>query len=339
MHRTANSTGLDDLRILITGASGYLGRTLVPLLAGVGHDTRVLDLDRRNCDPRPDVRVTSLVGDVGDPATLRDVLSDVDAVVHLAAVVGYPACDAAPDLAHRTNVDALRTLLAHREPHVRFVFASTASVYGQVRDGVCDEDSPCQPVSIYGRTKLTGESLVLAAGNAAALRFTTAFGVGPVTRLDLLLHRLSLEAVLDGKISLYQPNAVRSFVHVHDIARAIVLALDCWSAVDGLVINVGSTAATHSKLELASAIANRTGASVHIADGIDADCRDYRISFDRIESLGFVASRTVLDGIEEILALAQELDEITLRTASRVFCPRPVPAAVAPSTAGRSPRD
>lgn len=314
------------MRIMISGASGYLGRTLVPLLIDLGHEIRVLDLHPWTSDPGSRRRVASLIGDVGEPAVLREALDDVDAIVHLAAVVGYPACDAAPELAQRTNVDAVRTLLAHRAPHVRLVFASTASVYGQVRDGVCDEDSPCHPVTIYGRTKLTGESVVLAAENTTVLRFTTAFGVGPVTRLDLLLHRLTLDALLDGTISLYEPHAVRSFVHVVDIARSIVLALDAWPDFDGRVLNVGSTPANHSKLELATAIADRTGAQVRIADGQDADCRDYRISFDRIESLGFVASRTAVDGIEEILALAQNVDEATLRTAGRVVRPGPVPA-------------
>lgn len=313
-----------SLKVLVIGGAGYVGSTLVNHMLARGNEVRVLDLARGDHLVQAyesNARFEYIQGDFGNEASLTLAFQDVDATVHLAALVGYPACDANPELAERTNVAAVKTLVEHLPSNHKLVFASTGSVYGAVPEGLCTETTRCEPLSLYGRTKLLGEQIALSTDQAVVLRFSTAFGVGRITRLDLLLHQLTVTAIQERRLEIFEPHASRSFVHVKDMSRSIAFALDHWSMTRGGVFNVGNAAANLTKGELAQMIAARTDSEVSGMVGHDKDMRDYQVDFSRIEELGFGATVPVEEGITEIVKMVGMVSTEALRGRDRVEVP------------------
>src|SRR4051794_2068712 len=187
--------------VLITGGAGYVGSVVTGAFLAAGHAVTVLDSLESGgqgllaCAANP--RFRFLRGDVRDGRAMREALAGQDAVVHLAAVVGFGACNADPRRAESTNVEGTRTLLAHRQRGQALLFASTGSVYGAVPEGECHEGLDPAPLSLYGRTKLAAERLVLDAGGVA-FRFATAFGMSPRMRVDLLINEFVYAAKRRG---------------------------------------------------------------------------------------------------------------------------------------------
>ncbi|KAH9370557.1 hypothetical protein HPB48_002512 [Haemaphysalis longicornis] len=252
--------------VLVTGGAGYLGSCLVPLLLDRGWKVTVFDTFSWGLTPLLPVapRLRLIRGDVRDAAALRDALRGVDAVVHLAALVGYPACSRKPLLAEDVNVGGTKTLVAQLSPGQRLVFASTGSCYGAIGPAPCTEQTPLSPLSVYGRTKAEAEAVVLASGGVA-LRLATVFGVAPRLRLDLLLNDFTRRALEDGALDVYEPGFWRSMLHL---------------------------------------VCDRTGSELHLgAQGYDEDRRNYRVSHDRIRNLGFKASISLEEGLDELLRI------------------------------------
>jgi len=301
------------MRVLVTGGAGYIGSAVVYRLLGDGHDVKVVDLLVRGghallaaCREQ---RFEMVLGDVCDPDVAADAVAGCDAIVHLAAVVGTPACERAPEAAVAVNVGATASLLAARGQQQRFVFASTESVYGEVLSGYCDEDTVPEPATRYGRTKLTAERMVSEAGNSVIMRLATVFGVSGAMRWDALVNSLTLQAVATGTVTLYQPDVRRSFIHVDDVSRALCLPIQAWSGESQLLVNVGDSRLTVTKRELVSTICEQTGAKQVVSDaGQDPDKRDYVMSFDKITKLGFSGKRSLETGVEELVKAARLCD-------------------------------
>jgi len=308
------------VRVLVTGGAGYVGSTLVPILLGAGHSVRVLDsllhggAALLGVWSHPDFEFRH--GDVRDGDAVRDAVSGVDAVVHLAAIVGDPACAREPEAARQVNLEGSLRLLeeADKAKVGQFVFASTCSNYGKMTnpDVLVDEDAELRPVSLYAETKVAVEREVLSRGErdrlkCTALRFATVFGASPRMRFDLTVNEFTLRMLVEKALVVYGEQFWRPYVHVRDAALGIRMILEAPShKTAGRVYNVGSTEQNFRKQDLVEMIRPFAPEAEVKYVHKDEDPRDYRVSFARIgRALGYTTSRTVDDGIREVVALAR----------------------------------
>ncbi|WP_406701025.1 NAD(P)-dependent oxidoreductase [Singulisphaera sp. Ch08] len=301
------------MRILVTGGAGYVGSTLVPMLLEQGHSVRVYDslkFGGQGLLPCCQHQSFELIkGDVTDEAGVKKALEGMDAVVHLAAIVGYPACKKEPQLAQATNVDGTRNLLSQRKPDQKVIFASTGSIYGAVPDYICNEKTPRAPITLYGETKATAEQMVLDAGNGIAYRYATAFGVSNRMRLDLMPNDFTYQAVKNKSLIVYQGGFKRTFVHVRDMARSMIFALEKWDTVKDDVYNVGHETMNFTKEDVARKILEHVDFYLHFAEfGSDADQRNYEVSYEKIRAKGFETTVDLDRGIAELVRAAQLIE-------------------------------
>ncbi len=308
------------MKILVTGGAGYVGSTLVPMLLSGGHSVRVLDNLAHGGAPmlgvwsHPDFEF--LLGDVRDTAAVKTAVTGMHAVVHLAALVGDPACARQPELAQSVNCRASLGLIAEsqRAGVARFVFASTCSNYGRMSDPTryVDEDSTLAPISLYAETKVAVERALLASTDGPSwcptpLRFSTVYGVSPRMRFDLTVNEFTLELLTRKRLKVFGEQFWRPYIHVRDAARAIACVLEAPpSKVSQRVFNVGDTSQNFQKQQLVELILKHVpDASVEYVTRQE-DPRDYRVSFGRIENeLDFRITTTVPAGIAEIVRLVR----------------------------------
>jgi nucleoside-diphosphate-sugar epimerase len=303
---------------LVTGGAGYVGSIVVDELLERGRRVRVLDalmhgsvpslLQAWGTDSFQFVR-----GDIRDPAARRQALEGVDSVIHLAAIVGDPACARDPELAREVNLEATRALLddAQAAGISRFLFASTCSNYGKMADSsiYATEEFELRPISLYAETKVGAELEVLRRSEdslvTACLRLATVYGVSPRMRFDLTVNEFTREVALGNELVVYGEQFWRPYVHVRDAARALCRALEAPADdVRGEVFNVGATAENYRKLDIVELLKERVPAAQVSFVHKDEDPRDYKVSFEKVgERLGFAPERTVATGIDEIMAL------------------------------------
>ncbi len=297
-------------RVLVVGGAGYVGAVLVPQLLARGYQTRVLDAFVYGTDALAAVQdnpnLELVAGDVRDIQAVVQSMQGCDAVIHLAAIVGDPACEENKQLAIEVNRAATRMLMdvARGYGVRRFLFASTCSVYG-ASDYLMDEHTRLAPISTYAETKAECERTLLAAHNGdfhpTVLRLGTLFGYSPRQRFDLVVNLLVARAVTTGSITIYNGDQWRPFLHVHDAARAFVACLEAdVTLVAGEVFNVGAYPLNHRLSELGEKIAALVP-GVTVEHRENSDRRNYRVSFDKIHThLGFRCERSLEDGIREI---------------------------------------
>lgn len=309
------------MKILVTGGAGYIGSTLTASLLQSGHQVRVLDHLAYGGQSLLGVWAHPgfefIRGDIRDRDVVRRSLADREAVVHLAAIVGDPACSRQPELAQSTNLDASLALIAESQNAgvERFIFASTCSNYGKMSDSsqYVDEDSDLSPVSLYAETKVAVERALLEGARGehwcpTPLRFATIYGVSPRMRFDLTVNEFTMEMLTKKCLKVYGEQFWRPYVHARDAARAIDLVLNSTAnKVAGRVFNVGATDQNFQKQQLIEMIRPYApDAAVEFVFKAE-DPRDYRVSFARInEELGFRITRTVADGIAEIAQLVRD---------------------------------
>jgi nucleoside-diphosphate-sugar epimerase len=241
---------------------------------------------------------------VRDASVVEPLVGQADVLIPLAAVVGAPACDRDPAGAQSVNLDAVRLLNRARTPGQLLVFPATNSGYGtRTGDTMCDEDTPLEPVSVYGRTKVQAESEVLQTPNVIALRLATVFGMSSRMRLDLLVNDFVHTAITAGSLVIFEKDFARNFVHVRDVADCVLHCLDHAAAMAGRPYNVGLDSANMSKEALALKIkAHIPQLSIHFADiGRDPDRRNYLVCHDRLRAAGFEPRRTLDEGIRELI--------------------------------------
>jgi nucleoside-diphosphate-sugar epimerase len=303
--------------VLVTGGAGYLGSMVVGELLERGYRVRALDAllhgNRASVESfRPRAEYAFVEADVRDQAARRDALDGVWAVVHLAAIVGDPACSRQPELAREVNLEATRGLLSDAETAgvERLVFASTCSNYGRIDgEAVATEEFSLNPISLYAETKVEAELAVLDRATDAfattCVRLATVFGVSPRMRFDLTVNEFTRDVALARPLVVYGEQFWRPYVHVSDAARGIRLVLEApTSLVAGQVFNIGSTDENYRKLDLVRLLEERFPEMQVEFVRRDEDPRDYRVSFEKVRAaLGFEVETPVPGGIDEVSAL------------------------------------
>jgi nucleoside-diphosphate-sugar epimerase len=297
---------MKNLNVLVTGGAGYVGTSLIPQLLAKNYTVTVLDrlmwggnvlipfFQNKNFH--------FIKGDVRNEELMREVSKDKDIIIHLAAIVGFPACDANPHMADTTNVGSTKIISKVVSKDQYVLFASSGSNYGRVVGQICTEETPVNPISRYSRNKLEGESILMEGTTCTALRPGTAFGVSPRLRLDLLPHEMTLQALKTKNIILYESWAIRPFIHVHDFGRAFIFAIENYDKMKNQIYNLGADALNYTKRQIADTVAKETGATVQESDDWkDPDQRHYQVSYKKLHDLGYQHAISLEDGIKELL--------------------------------------
>lgn len=295
-------------QILVTGGAGYLGSTLVPELLAAGHRVTVLDnfMYEQNslahvCH-HPAFEVVR--GDVRMEATVLPLLKKADIVIPLAAYVGAPLCDRDPVGATTTNHDAIVAMLRHVSPHQRVLMPTTNSAYGTGdANNHCTEESPLRPISHYAIEKVKVEKALMQHPAATSFRLATVFGMSPRMRIDLLVNDFAWRAVHDRFVVLFEAHFKRNYLHVRDVARAFLHAIDNYEKTNGQIFNVGLSDANVSKKELCEAIQKHVPQFTYIEApvGRDPDQRNYIVSNAKIEATGYKPRVSLDAGIRELV--------------------------------------
>lgn len=295
-------------KILVTGAGGYLGSILCGRLLEAGYGVVALDnLFYGECSlfhhcADPDFEF--IQGDARDKSLLKHLIKDVEAIIPLAAMVGVGACQRDADMTRSVNLDAILLLNRLRSREQLVVYPTTNSGYGAQTGAVfCTEETPLQPISLYGETKAQAEAALLQSENAICLRLATVFGLSPRMRLDLLVNHFVLAAVSDGYLVIFEKDFKRNYVHVRDVADCFVHCLQNRERMVGRPFNVGLDSANLSKAELAMKVKEHIpNFYVHFAEiGSDPDKRNYIVSNQRLREAGFEAKRSLDQGIRELI--------------------------------------
>jgi nucleoside-diphosphate-sugar epimerase len=306
--------------VVVTGGAGYIGSIVVRLLLESGRRVRVVDALLYGDDALHDVldhpNLEMVVADFRDETRLRQALRGAAAVAHLGAIVGDPACAIDEDESLSTNVHAAELVadLCVELGIPRLVFASTCSVYGASADPL-DETSALNPVSLYANTKIAAEEILLARASAdfspVILRFGTAFGVSHRFRFDLVVNLLTAKAMREGQITIHGGDQWRPFIHVHDIARSVVLALDAPAEqVSGEIINVGADELNYQLRQVGEIIQELVPTAEVVTSEQVTDKRNYYVRFGKARDLlGFAPTRNLEDGVRELVELLRS-DEV-----------------------------
>lgn len=298
---------LKGTKVTVTGGAGYIGSVLVPMLLEEGCEVTVLDSFYFNqctlldCCINPNFHI--MRGDVRNEETVKKAIHHADYIIPMAAMVGFPLCQADETAAKTVNQEAVEMLLRIREPDQRVIFPCTNSGYGVgAGDKFCTEDTPMHPISLYGVTKVNAERAVLEAGNSLTFRFATVFGASPRMRLDLLVNDFVYRAVFDRTNVVFEGHFKRNYIHIRDAAGAVVHAMKHFEKMQGRPYNCGLSSANLSKLELCEKIKEHIPGFVYMEApiGEDPDKRNYIVSNERLEAAGWKPKYTLDDGIEEL---------------------------------------
>jgi nucleoside-diphosphate-sugar epimerase len=296
------------MNILVTGGAGYIGSILVPQLLNAGHKVVVVDNFMYEQQSLLDVCGNSSLeirrGDVRSQALMQEVLRGVDVVIPLAAYVGAPLCSRDPFGARSVNHDAIEMMLGLIAKDQLVIMPTTNSAYGSGdANNFCTEESPLNPISQYALDKVEVEKKLMQHPSTISLRLATVFGASPRMRIDLLVNDFVHRAVNDHFMVLFEAHFKRNFIHIRDISRVFLHAIDSSSRMVGNIYNVGLSSANLSKLELCQSIAEHIPDFVFLEAevGVDPDQRNYIVSNAKLESTGFSTMFDLNYGIKELI--------------------------------------
>ncbi|KAF0239943.1 MAG: NAD-dependent epimerase/dehydratase, partial [bacterium] len=271
-----------DHQVLVTGGSGYIGSILCEHLLDKGYKVTAVDNLMYKQSPlfhlcnNPNFEF--VFGDARDEKLISSLIKGVDVIIPLAAIVGAPACDLDPWMAKSTNFDAVKLINRLRSKNQLIIYPTTNSGYGtKSGDVYCTEETPLQPISLYGKTKSDAESELLASSNTITLRLATVFGMSPRMRLDLLVNHFVYAAVTDGYIVIFEKDFKRNYIHIRDVADCFIYCIEHSDKMIGRPYNVGLDEANLSKEELALKVKEFVpNFYIHFSEvGSDPDKRNY----------------------------------------------------------------
>jgi len=296
------------MKILVTGGAGYIGSVLVPRLLAEGHEVIALDNFMYNQASLLDVcyhdKLTIVRGDTRDKALVTRLMKSADAIFPLACLTGAPLCAKEPQAAEAILLGAVRMILELKSKDQMVIFPTTNSGYGVGEKGKhCTEETPLRPISLYGKLKVDAENAILESGAGITLRLATAFGISPRMRLDLLVNDFTYRAVYDKFVILFEAHFNRNYIHVRDISKAFLHALNNFDKMKNQPYNVGLSDANLTKLQLCQEIKKLVPDFyfVEASIGEDPDKRDYLVSNEKIEKTGFKPDVSLQKGLAELI--------------------------------------
>jgi len=294
--------------ILVTGGAGYLGSILVPELLKAGHAVTVLDNLMYRQSPLleccADSNFDVVRGDCRDESVLKPLLAKADVIMPLAALVGAPLCNRDKIAAETTNHGAVASIARLASKAQRIIIPITNSGYGVGQQGIyCTEETPLNPLTLYGKVKVEAEKAVMDRGNAISLRLATVFGMAPRMRIDLLVNDFTYRAVKDRFVIIFEGHFKRNYIHIRDVARAFMHAMEKFDVMKNEAYNVGLSSANLSKLELCAVIQKYVPDFVFLESpiGEDPDKRDYIVSNEKIEKTGYQTIHSLDMGVQELI--------------------------------------
>lgn len=292
-------------KVLITGGAGFIGNILVKKLLDKNYKVTILDNFRYNqlvLDNITNPNLEVVIGDVRDKKLLREQVLKNDIIIPLAAMVGAPACDKYPIEAKAINYQQIEDIVYYADRNKYIIYPNTNSSYGSSKD-IITESSPFKPLSLYAETKCKGEQIILDESNGTILRLATVFGISGRPRLDLLVNDFTYKAFTDGYLVLFESHFKRNYIHIEDVANTFIFMIENYDKCNSKIYNVGLSSANLSKMELALKIKEYVPNLVIKEEEFmkDKDQRNYIVSNERLEATGWRPTKTIDDGIKEIL--------------------------------------
>jgi len=295
-------------KILITGGAGYIGSSLTTALVNKDYDVTVLDTLKYNKESLNHLykfkNFKFYNTDVTIEKNIKRFLKNQDLIIPLAALVGAPLCEKNKNIAVKTNIGSIKLILKNIKKNQKIIYPTTNSGYGIGRkNSFCDEKSPINPISIYGRTKMEAEKIVLKHKNSISFRLATVFGSSYRMRTDLLVNNFVYTAFNKKKLNIFEPNFRRNYIHINDIVRAFLFAIKNFKKLKSGIFNLGLSSANITKINLAKKVKKYLPETkIQIIKNIkDPDQRDYYVSNKKIEKKGFKAIYSLDHGIIELI--------------------------------------
>ena len=295
------------LKILITGGAGYIGSELIGYFID---NNEVVVIDNIMYDSTSLLRYaahpnfTFIKGDVRDLKNLHSLMADCDIIIPLAALVGYPLCDQNPKEAVQINYEVNKWIANNKKKHQRVIYPCTNSGYGTSLDGsIRTEESPLNPISLYGKTKVDAENAYRSTENCVTFRLATVFGPSSRMRTDLLVNNFILKTLQERALVLYECEFMRNYVHIFDVCKAFKFVIENWENCKGETFNVGNDSLNMNKMQLAKIIQNHLPLEIIRAEFTsDPDVRDYVVSSDKLYRKGFSCDYDLNDGINHLIS-------------------------------------
>jgi len=299
-------------KIFVTGGAGFVGSVLIPVLLNQGYKVKAYDSLMYGVEPIAGLFLNPnfefIKGDIRDVDRVKKFAQDCNAVIHLGALVGYPICKKDRKEAMSVNAYGTQSVINGVSTRIPFIFASTGSCYGNL-EGICKEDLPLKPLTIYGESKARAEGYVKERGNFVIYRFATGYGVSSRLRLDLMINDFVYKAVKEKNLIVYEKNFQRTFIHVYDMARSFIFALENFKKMKDECYNVGSEKLNLTKQQIAEYIKKKMPYYLHYADfGADEDKRNYAVSYEKIREVGFETKVSLETGIIQLIRLFKALE-------------------------------